>query len=111
MSALRAAHPDLAVIVDGGVCSPRRALELDEAGADLVLVSAGLLHTGPGRRYLAWTTFAVVMGFLLGALFELTGSLLGPVVAHVIVNYFNLLRIGRLQLDPDPVDAADAGDS
>lgn len=68
----------------------------------------GLLHIGPGRRYFAWTIFAVVMGFLLGALFELTGSLLGPIAAHVCVNYFNLLRIGRLRTDEDGAQASDS---
>lgn len=37
-----------AVIVDGGSLSPREVLELEEAGADLVLLGNGLVHTGPG---------------------------------------------------------------
>ncbi len=63
----------------------------------------GLLHVGPDRRYFVWTVFAVVMGFLLGGILLLTGSLLGPVVAHVLVNTVNLRRIGRFELpDPEP---------
>ncbi len=58
----------------------------------------GLIHVGPDRRYLAWTAFAVAMGFLLGGIQVLTGSLIGPVVAHVVVNTVNLRRIGRLQV-------------
>ncbi len=57
----------------------------------------GLLHIGPDRRYLVWTVFAVVMGLLLGGILLLTGSLLGPIVAHVLVNVVNLRRIGRFE--------------
>jgi hypothetical protein len=55
----------------------------------------GLLHVGPDRRYLVWTAFAMVLGFALGGILLLTGSLLGPILAHVLINYLNLLRIGR----------------
>lgn len=57
----------------------------------------GLIHVGPGRRYLVWTVFAVVMGFAFGGMLEATGSLLGPVVAHAGINFVNLWRIGRLE--------------
>ncbi len=56
----------------------------------------GLVHVGPDRRFLPWTAFAVASGFLLGWLLERTGSLLGPVVAHGIINFLNLLLIQRL---------------
>jgi len=62
----------------------------------------GLIHTGPDRRYLAWTAFAVVLGFALGGILEWTGSLAGPMVAHVAVNYVNLRRIGRME--PESAD-------
>lgn len=58
----------------------------------------GLIHVGPDRRYLAWTAFAVAMGFLLGGIQVHTGSLAGPVIAHVVINTVNLRRIGRLPL-------------
>jgi membrane protease YdiL (CAAX protease family) len=50
----------------------------------------GLLHIGPDRRFWAWTPWALVMGLLLGVMYEATGSLLGCVVAHVAINYENL---------------------
>jgi membrane protease YdiL (CAAX protease family) len=56
----------------------------------------GLIHVGPDRRYLTWTAFAVVMGFLLGGIQVWTGSIVGPLVAHILVNVVNLRRIGRL---------------
>ena len=50
----------------------------------------GLLHFVPRREFLPWTGFAVVVGFLFGALFLWTGNLVAPVVAHVMVNAVNL---------------------
>jgi uncharacterized protein len=50
----------------------------------------GLLHIGPNRRFLVWTAWAVVMGFLLGGIYAATGSLLGPLLAHAWINYQNL---------------------
>jgi uncharacterized protein len=50
----------------------------------------GAVHVGPDRRFLAWTAWAVLMGFVLGAVHEATGSLLGPIIAHVVINYENL---------------------
>ena len=50
----------------------------------------GLLHQVPGRSRAAWIAFASVVGALLGALFVVTGSLLGPILAHALVNAVNL---------------------
>ena len=69
----------------------------------------GIVHVGPSRRYLAWTAFAVAMGFILGWSLEATGSLLGPILAHVAVNFVNLLYIGRLPISPDYRPAGPAG--
>jgi membrane protease YdiL (CAAX protease family) len=52
-----------------------------------------LLHTGPGRAFRLWTLFALLAGLLFGGLMELRGNLLGPVVAHVLVNAINLWRL------------------
>lgn len=46
----------------------------------------GAIHVGPDRRYLVWTAWALFAGFLFGALYEVTGGLLAPVVAHVLHN-------------------------
>lgn len=50
----------------------------------------GLVHFVPRREFLPWTGFALAAGFLLGGLFEATGNLLAPVVAHTLVNAVNL---------------------
>lgn len=50
----------------------------------------GLAHFVPRREFAAWTVFSVAAGFLLGGLFELTGNLIAPVVAHAAINAVNL---------------------
>ncbi|MFK7999043.1 MAG: lysostaphin resistance A-like protein [Polyangiales bacterium] len=50
----------------------------------------GAVHLGPSRKFLPWTLWAIAMGFLFGSLYECTGELVGPVLAHVLVNYENL---------------------
>jgi membrane protease YdiL (CAAX protease family) len=55
----------------------------------------GLAHLVPRRELLAWAGFAVLAGLLLGALFECTGNLLAPALAHVVVNGVNLRWLGR----------------
>jgi hypothetical protein len=52
-----------------------------------------LLHTGPGRAFRLWTLFALLAGPLFGGLMAQRGNLLGPVVAHFLVNAVNLGRL------------------
>ncbi len=51
----------------------------------------GLAHVGPDRRYLLWTAWAVAAGFVFGSLFEITGGLLAPILAHTAHNAASLL--------------------
>lgn len=53
----------------------------------------GLVHQVSGKSRLAWMGWAALMGLLLGALYRLTGSLLGPLLAHGVVNLGNLLYL------------------
>ncbi len=53
----------------------------------------GFLHYGGKRSFLLWGFLGWGMGYLLGGLFLVTGSLLAPVLAHFTVNYFNLIRL------------------
>ena len=55
----------------------------------------GALHVGPKKVFLAWTFWAFVMGLLFGSIFELTGVLWGPVLAHVGINQRNMTFIRR----------------
>lgn len=57
----------------------------------------GVLHIGPDRRYLVWTAWAVGAGFLFGALYEWTGGILAPALAHALHNAVTLLLWRRLR--------------
>jgi membrane protease YdiL (CAAX protease family) len=57
-----------------------------------------LLHIGPGLRFLPWTASAFVVGLLFGWLFQFTGDLGGPIVAHFAINYMNLHFIARFEV-------------
>ena len=54
----------------------------------------GLVHFAPKRELLPWTGFALCAGLVLGGLFEYTGNLVAPMVAHVGINAVNLRRLG-----------------
>jgi len=53
----------------------------------------GGVHFVPKREMLPWTGFALAAGLVLGALFESTGNLVAPIVAHVGINAVNLRRL------------------
>ena len=50
----------------------------------------GLVHQMPGPSRWIWVSWALAVGLVLGVLYEVTGSLLGPFVAHALVNGLNL---------------------
>jgi len=54
-----------------------------------------LLHAGPGKGFRVWTLFALAGGLALGALVALRGPLGGAIVAHLLVNGVNLVRLAR----------------
>jgi membrane protease YdiL (CAAX protease family) len=64
----------------------------------------GLAHFAPRRELAPWTVFSVAAGLLLGALFDATGNLVAPVVAHAGINAVNLKLLsqwsGRSQRGP-----------
>jgi membrane protease YdiL (CAAX protease family) len=53
----------------------------------------GGVHFVPKREMLPWTGFALAAGLVLGTLFESTGNLVAPIVAHVAINAVNLRRL------------------
>lgn len=66
-------------------------------GLPATSVIFGALHLLPPlRRNWPWSVFATVLGFALGWAYQRTGSLLGPIVAHALINAVNLHRCGRL---------------
>jgi hypothetical protein len=50
----------------------------------------GCLHFVPSIVFFPWTLFAIGAGFIFGGLFSWRGSLVGPIVAHSLVNGINL---------------------
>jgi len=68
-----------------------RGVLQEEIGLVAASIIFGLVHIGPDRRYLVWTAWAVLAGFLFGILYERTGGLLAPTVAHALHNAITLL--------------------
>jgi membrane protease YdiL (CAAX protease family) len=61
----------------------------------------GVAHaqlSGPSRW--VWVAWASVVGLALGAMFELTGSLLGPMLAHGLINGLNLVYLKTHDTSP-----------
>jgi membrane protease YdiL (CAAX protease family) len=56
--------------------------------AQAVIFGAAHQIRGPSRW--VWVAWATVVGLALGVMFQLTGSLVGPLVAHALVNALNL---------------------
>jgi membrane protease YdiL (CAAX protease family) len=75
-----------------------RGLLVPLAGVVLSSLVFGALHQIRGPARWGWMAWATVMGLLFGAVFAATGSLVGPIVAHVLVNAYNL----RFLRDHDP---------
>jgi len=50
----------------------------------------GVLHQLRGPSRWAWVAWASIVGLLFGVVFAATGSLLGPVCAHALINGLNL---------------------
>ena len=57
-----------------------------EFGLVVASLVFGAVHIGPDRRYLVWTVWAVLAGFLFGLLYLATGGLLAPIIAHTLHN-------------------------
>lgn len=76
-----------------------------EFGLMVASILFGVVHVGPDRRYLVWTVWALLAGFLFGVLYDVTGGLLAPILAHAGHNAATLLiwkrsRKGRSAGDP-----------
>lgn len=60
-----------------------------------------VLHAGPGAEFRVWTLFAGVAGLAFAWLAILRGNLLAPIVAHMVVNGVNLVRLSRTAPHPE----------
>lgn len=79
-----------------------RGLLAPVLGLALSSVAFGALHQLRGRTGWIWSSWAAVMGLLFGGLFLATGSLLGPIVAHVAINVTNLRYLRDNDVTPKP---------
>jgi hypothetical protein len=84
-----------------------RGLLVPVVGVVASSVAFGLMHQIGGRARWGWMAWATVMGLLFGEIYAMTGSLVGPLVAHGAINYSNL-RFLR-DNDPAPPRARDLG--
>jgi uncharacterized protein len=60
----------------------------------------GLLHQVRGPSRWVWAAWATAIGLAFGAMFALTGSLLGPIAGHAVINALNLFYLRSH--DPEP---------
>ncbi len=60
----------------------------------------GLVHAGPGRTRLFYAAWAALTGLSFGAIFWLTGSIAGPILAHVVINAANAHYLRDLAAEP-----------
>lgn len=73
-----------------------------ELGLVVTSLIFGLVHVGPDRRYLVWTVWATFAGFLFGFLYEATGGVLAPAVAHALHNAGTFLLWKRSRISKAP---------
>ena len=55
----------------------------------------GLLHKQPNKYIGVWSIFATLAGFIFGFLYQWSGGLLAPILAHFLINAVNLYRLTR----------------
>jgi uncharacterized protein len=77
-----------------------RGLAQPAIGLLLQALVFGLLHQMPGPSRWVWASWASLVGLGMGVIFQLTGSLIGPILAHTIVNGLNLAYLKHY--DPNP---------
>jgi membrane protease YdiL (CAAX protease family) len=77
-----------------------RGLLQPALGLVLQALLFGVVHQIRGPSRWVWVSWATGVGLFLGAIFALTGSLLGPLVAHAVINGLNLFYLQTH--DPEP---------
>ncbi len=113
----RALHADLRPVVfglgDGAIATMAVASGLGEelffrgfltpvAGVLVSSAAFGALHQVRGKARWAWTAWAALMGLIFAVLFDLTGHLAGPILAHATINFVNLRYLRDNNPEPKP---------
>ncbi len=70
-------------------------------GLPLTSLIFALVHWPPSRKLIPWTISAGLMGYAFGWGFERSGHVLGPVIAHFVINFLNLHALGRTEPPAD----------
>ncbi len=75
----------------------------------------GALHVGPQGLFGAWSLWAAIAGFLLGWIYQRTGVLAVPILAHFLVNAVSLTMLRRdylsFGLSESDLDESEEGDA
>lgn len=79
-----------------------RGLLQSWVGLPIQALAFGLLHQIAGKSRWVWVSWATAMGLGFGAMFQLTGSLVGPVAAHALINGVNLAFLKHHDPQPKP---------
>ncbi len=65
------------------------------SGLFIAALVFGLLHFPWKRILLPWPFFAFAIGLVFGLITNVTGSLLGPILGHFLINFVNISLIKR----------------
>ncbi len=79
-----------------------RAFLVPTVGVVVSSVLFGLLHQVKGESRWIWAGWATGVGVFFALLFASTGSLLGPLVAHALINATNLEFLRKHELAAEP---------
>jgi membrane protease YdiL (CAAX protease family) len=77
-----------------------RGLLTPTVGVAVSALLFGAAHQIRGQSRWVWTAWATAVGLALGAIFALTGSLVGPLLAHAIINAVNLTYLRDYEPGP-----------
>lgn len=65
------------------------------AGVLLTSILFGMLHMGHNGLVSAWSFWALIAGYMLGWMYDETGSIWPPIIAHFGVNTVSILSLRR----------------
>jgi membrane protease YdiL (CAAX protease family) len=88
-----------------------RGLLTPAIGVGMGAILFGLIHQMAGPSRWVWVGWATVVGVGLGAVFAATGSLVGPLLAHAVMNAVNLAYLRDREPRVEDDDKAASGRS